>query len=64
MKEGRHGLWLFVIDKSALPDAPKTETPQSRRSKARPLPLGVGTGKPTSFTVQGDEAFLRSFSRD
>ena len=36
MKEGRHGLWLFVIEMSALPDAPKAETPQVKEVESAP----------------------------
>jgi len=61
MKEGRHGLWLFVIDKSALPDAPKTETPQVKEVESSPTAAWSRDGKAYVFTVQGDEAFLRKF---
>jgi hypothetical protein len=61
MKEGRHGLWLFVIEKSALPDAPKTETPQVKEVESEPTAAWSQDGKSYLFTVQGDEAFLRKY---
>jgi len=61
MKEGRHGLWLFVIDKSALPDAPKTGTPQIKEVESEPTAAWSQGGKAYLFTVQGDEAFLRKY---
>ena len=61
MKDGRHGLWLFVIEKSALSDAPKTETPQVKEVESEPTAAWSQDGKAYLFTVQGDEAFLRKF---
>jgi len=61
MKEGRHGLWLFVIEKSALPDAPKTETPRVEEVESTPTAAWSQDGKAYLFTVQGDEAFLRKY---
>jgi len=61
MKEGRHGLWLFVIDKSALPDAPKTEAPQIKEVESEPTAAWSQGGKAYLFTVQGDEAFLKKY---
>jgi hypothetical protein len=61
MKEGRRGLWLFVIEKSALPDAPKTETPQLKEIESAPTAAWSQGGKAYLFTVQGDEALLRKY---
>jgi hypothetical protein len=61
MKEGRHGLWLFVIDKSALSDAPKTETPEVKEVESAPTAAWSQDGKAYLFTVQGDEAFLKKY---
>ena len=61
MKEGRRGLWLFVIEKSALPDAPKTGTPQVKEIEDAPTAAWSQDGKAYLFTVQGDEAFLRKY---
>jgi hypothetical protein len=61
MKEGRRGLWLFVIEKSALPDAPTTETPQVKEVESAPTAAWSQDGKTYLFTVQGDEAFLRKY---
>ena len=61
MKEGRHGLWLFVIDKAALPDAPKAETPRIETVDGTPTAAWSRGGNAYLFTVQGDEAFLRKF---
>ena len=61
MKEGRHGLWLFVIEKAALPDAPKAETPRVESVDGTPTAAWSQDGKAYLFTVQGDEAFLRKY---
>jgi hypothetical protein len=61
MKEGRRGLWLFVIDKSALPDAPRTETPRIEEVESAPTAAWSQDGKAYLFTVQGDEALLRKY---
>ena len=61
MKEGRRGLWLFVIEKSALRDAPKTETPQVKEVENAPTAAWSQDGNAYLFTVQGDEAFLRKY---
>ena len=61
MKEGRRGLWLFVIDKSALPDAPKTEAPRIEEIDSAPTAAWSQDGKAYLFTVQGDEALLRKY---
>ena len=61
MKEGRHGLWLFVIEKSALPDAPKVETPHVDLIDGTPTAAWSQAGNVYLFTVQGDDAFLRKY---
>ncbi len=61
MKDGRRGLWLFVIEKSALRDAPKTETPQVKEVESAPTAAWSQDGKAYLFTVQGDEAFLKKY---
>jgi hypothetical protein len=61
MKEGRRSLWLFVIEKSALPDAPRTEKPQVKEVESAPTAAWSQDGKAYLFTVQGDEAFLRKY---
>lgn len=61
MKEGRHGLWLFVIEKSALRDAPETESPRIKEVESEPTAVWSQDGKAYLFTVQGDEAFLRKY---
>lgn len=61
MKEGRHGLWLFAVEKSALPDAPETETPQVKEVESAPTAAWSQGGKAYLFTVQGDEAFLKKY---
>src|SRR5439155_13706165 len=59
MKEGRHGLWLFAIERSAVRDAPKTEVPQIKEVESAPTAVWSQDGKAYLFTVQGDEAFLK-----
>jgi len=61
MKEGRHGLWLFVIDKSTFSDAPRTETPRIEEVESAPTATWSQDGKAYLFTVQGNEAFLRKY---
>jgi hypothetical protein len=61
MKDGRHGLWLFAIEKSALRDAPKTETPQIKNVESTPTASWSQDGKAYLFTVQGDETFLKKY---
>jgi hypothetical protein len=61
MKEGRHGLWLFVIEKSALRDAPEAETPRIKEVESTPTAAWSQDGKAYLFTVQGDEAFLKKY---
>jgi hypothetical protein len=61
MKEGRHGLWLFAIEKAALSDAPKTETPQLQDVESMPTAAWSQDGKAYLFTVQGDEALLKKY---
>ena len=61
MKDGRRGLWLFAIEKSALPDVPKTETPQVQEVESMPTAAWSQDGKTYLFTVQGDEALLKKY---
>jgi hypothetical protein len=61
MKEGRHGLWLFVIDKSALPDPPQAETPRVEPVDGTPTAAWSQGANAYLFTVQGDEAFLKKY---
>jgi hypothetical protein len=61
MKEGRHGLWLLVVDKSALSDPPLTEIPQVKEVESAPTAAWSQDGKAYLFTVQGDEAFLKKY---
>lgn len=61
MKDGDHGLWLFVIDKTGLRDAPATETPRVQVVEASPTATWTQNGKTYLFTVQGDEAFLKKY---
>jgi hypothetical protein len=61
MKEGRHGLWLFVIEKSALPDPPRAESPRVEPVDGTPTAAWSQGANAYLFTVQGDEAFLRKY---
>jgi hypothetical protein len=61
MKEGRHGLWLFIIEKSALRDAPETESPRIKEVESEPTAVWSQNGNAYLFTVQGDDAFLRKY---
>ena len=61
MKEGRRGLWLFVIEKSALPDPPKADSPRVESVDGTPTAAWSEGKNAYLFTVQGDEAFLRKY---
>ena len=61
MKDGRRGLWLFTIEKAALSDAPKTETPQIEDVESMPTATWSKDGKSYLFTVQGDDALLKKY---
>jgi hypothetical protein len=61
MRDSRRGLWLFAIEKSALPDVPKTETPQVQEVESMPTAAWSQDGKTYLFTVQGDEALLKKY---
>jgi hypothetical protein len=61
MKEGRHGLWLFVMEKSALRDAPQTETPRIKEVESAPTAAWSQDGNAYLFTVQGDETLLKKY---
>lgn len=61
MRENGHGLWLFVVDNAALPNAPKTTTPRVQMVDAVPAAVWNQDGKTYLFTAQGDEAYLRKY---
>jgi hypothetical protein len=61
LKEGRRGLWLFVIEKSALPDPPQAGTPRVEPVDGTPTAAWSQGGNAYLFTVQGDETFLRKY---
>jgi hypothetical protein len=61
MRESRRGLWLFVVDNAALPNAPATTTPRFEMVDAVPAAVWSQDGKTYLFTAQGDEAYLRKY---
>jgi hypothetical protein len=61
MKDGRRGLWLFTIEKAALPDAPKTESPQIEEIESMPTAAWSQDGRSYLFAVQGDETLLKKY---
>jgi hypothetical protein len=61
MRENGHGLWLFVVDNAALPNAPNTTTPRVQMVDAVPSAVWSQDGKTYLFAAQGDEAYLRQY---
>jgi hypothetical protein len=61
MRESGRGLWLFVVDNAALPNAPDTTTPRVHMVDAIPTAVWSQDGKTYLFTAQGDEAYLRKY---
>lgn len=54
-------LWFFIIDQAALPDAPKTETPQIASVNQVTTASWTRLGKIYVLAVEGDEALLRKY---
>ena len=61
MREHGHGLWLFVVDNAALPNAPSKTTPRVQMVDAVPAAVWTQDGKTYLFAAQGDEAYLRQY---
>lgn len=61
MRESGRGLWLFVVDNAALPNAPHTAVPRVQMVDAVAAATWSQDGKTYLFTAQGDEAYLRKY---
>ncbi len=61
MKQDNHGVWLFVVEKSALRDAPATQIPRVNTVNAMPTATWTQRGNTYLLTAQGDETFLRKY---
>ena len=56
----QHGVWLYVIDQKALPDAPKQSVPQLRTEGTLTTASWTKNGKMYLLAAQGNEEFLRT----
>jgi hypothetical protein len=61
LRESGRGLWLFVVDNAALPNAPSSTTPRIQMVDAVPTAVWSQDGKTYLFAAQGDEAYLRKY---
>jgi len=56
----QHGVWLYVIEQKALPDAPKQATPQLKPEGTIATASWSKDGKTYLLTAEGSEQFLRT----
>lgn len=56
----RHGVWLYVIERAALPDAPAQPTPQIAMQGGLATASWSEGDKTYLLAAEGDEAFLRT----
>ncbi|HTS16573.1 MAG TPA: hypothetical protein VMP11_03275 [Verrucomicrobiae bacterium] len=61
MRESGRGLWLFVVDNAALPDAPRNSTPSIHPPNPMPSAVWTQGGKTYMLVAQGDESFLQKY---
>jgi hypothetical protein len=61
MKQNNRNLWLFVIDKAGLPNAPDTETPRLKVIDDMPTAAWSQGGNAYLLTARADEAFLKKY---
>jgi hypothetical protein len=61
MKEDRHSLWLFVIDKNVVVGAPESEEPRFEDVDGTYTATWSQGGRNYLFAVQGNEEFLKKF---
>jgi hypothetical protein len=61
MKQNNRNLWLFVIEKAALPNAPDTETPRLEIIDDMPTAAWSQGGNAYLLTARADEAFLKNY---
>lgn len=56
----QHGVWLYVIEQKALPDAPKQSVPQLRTEGTLAIASWTRNGETYLLAAQGNEEFLRT----
>jgi hypothetical protein len=61
MKQNNRNLWLFVIDKAGLPNAPDAETPRLKMIGNMPTAAWSQGGNAYLLTARADEAFLKKY---
>jgi hypothetical protein len=61
MKQNNRNLWLFVIDKAGLPNAPDVETPRLEIINDMPTAAWSQGGNAYLLTARADEAFLKKY---
>jgi hypothetical protein len=61
MKQNNRNLWLFVIEKTGLRNAPDTETPRLEMIEDMPTAAWSQGGNAYLLTAQADEAFLKKY---
>jgi hypothetical protein len=61
MKQNNRNLWLFVIDKAGLPNAPDAETPRLKVIDDMPTAAWSQGGNAYLLTARADEAFLKNY---
>ena len=61
MRDDRRGVWLFVIDKATVRNAPATETPQIKTVDPMATAVWSQGGDTYLLVVQGDEQSLRKY---
>jgi hypothetical protein len=54
-----HGVWLYVIERTVLPDPPRESTPQVAMEGNLATASWSEAGKTYLLSAEGDEAFLR-----
>jgi hypothetical protein len=61
MKQNNRNLWLFVIDKTGVPNAPNAETPRLVTIEDMPTAAWSQGGNAYLLTARSDEAFLEKY---
>ena len=56
----KHGVWLYVVDQKAVPDAPKQSTPQFKSEGTMATASWSKDGETYLLTAEGNEAYLRT----
>jgi uncharacterized membrane protein YbaN (DUF454 family) len=56
----QHGVWLYVIERTALPDPPRDSTPQLATEGKLAMASWSADGKTYVLAAEGNEEFLRT----